>query len=415
MTDAGASGQTYPTWATGEPRAEVPRPARSVDRLAAIVRLAVEEDDSSGLVQAAAEELGRPLGLVGLAGEPLAHAPDGSSGRRALAVASAVARRIAMGPPPGWRVVTIGPADAGGGLLAVGAGRPGAAGGALLDPIVALLGEQLLRRGLRRDETEAFIRRLVSEPVGVQSARAEAAALGLALPDAYWPAVIGWDDGVPTPAELDGIGRAAQRRVHGSLAVALHGHLVLLYPPGACGSDVMGWMEQIVSVARATVPALAARAVAADQEVAVHELREQVARLARLCARRGSGPPVTRARQHALEDLLSESVAPAEARRFVDDLLGPLIAWDHQHHSDLIRVLEAALDHPRHDIAAQRCFMHRNTFRHRLGKARDLLGDDLTDPKTRLAVHVALKLRRATAVAERVVPAGRGHSADHGR
>ena len=195
--------------------------------------------------------------------------------------------------------------------------------------------------------------------------------------------MVGWDDGVPTPAELDGIGRAAQRRVHGSLAVALHGHMVLLYPPGACASDVMGWMEQVVSVARATVPALGARAVAADQEVAVHELREQVARLARLCARRGSGPPVTRARQHALEDLLSESVAPAEARRFVDDLLGPLIAWDHEHHSDLIRVLEAALDHPRHDVAAQRCFMHRNTFRHRLGKARDLLGDDLTDPKTR--------------------------------
>ena len=195
------------------------------------------------------------------------------------------------------------------------------------------------------DETEAFIRRLVSEPVGVQNARAEATALGLAQPDDYWPALVGWDDGVPTPAELDGIGRAAQRRVHGSLAVALHGHMVPPYPPGACASDVVGWMEQVVSVARATVPALAARAVAADQEVAVHELREQVARLARLCARRGSGPPVTRARQHALEDLLSESVAPAEARRFVDDLLGPLIAWDHQHHSDLLRVLEAALDH----------------------------------------------------------------------
>jgi len=302
-------------------------------------------------------------------------------------------------------VVTIGPADWRGGVLAVGAGRPGAAGGALLDPIVALLGEQLLRRGLRRDETEAFIRRLVSEPVRVQSARAEAAALGLALPEVYWPAVVGWDDGVPTPAELDGIGRAAQRRVPGSLAVALHGQIVLLHPPEACASDVTGWMEQVISVARAAVPALGARAVAADREVTLHELRQQVARLARLCARGGPGPPVTRARQHALEDLLSESVDPAEARRFVDELLGALIAWDHEHHSDLIRVLEAALDHPRHDVAAQRCFMHRNTFRHRLGKARELLGDDLTDPKTRLAVHVALKLRRTPAVAERIAPA----------
>src|SRR3954452_8225963 len=279
MTDAAVSGQTHPTWEPGrpgEPQGEAPRPARSVDRLAAIVRLAVEEDDSSTLMQAAAAELGRPLGLVGTAGEPLAHAPDSSSGRRALAVARAVARRSAMGPPPGWLVVTIGPADARGGLLAVGAGRPGTASGALLDPIVALLGEQLLRRGLRRDEGEAFTRRLVSEPVGVQSARDEAASLGLALPDAYWPAVVGWDDGVPTPAELDGIGRAAQRRAPGSLAVALHCHMVLLHPPGACASDVMGWIEQVVSVARATAPALGARAVAADREVALPELREQV-------------------------------------------------------------------------------------------------------------------------------------------
>src|SRR4051812_32898623 len=244
MTDAAVSCQTHSTWPLGrpgDPQSEVPRRARPVDRLAAIVRLAVEEDDSSRLVQAAAAELGRPLGLVGTAGEPLAHAPDSSSGRRALTVARAIGRRAAIGPPSGWRVVTIGPADARGGVLAVGAGRPGAASGALLDPIVALLGEQLLRRGLRRDEGEAFTRRLVSEPVGVQSARAEAAVLGLALRDAYWPAVVGWDDGVPTPAELNGIARAAQRRVAGSLAVALHGRMVLLHPPGACASDVMGW------------------------------------------------------------------------------------------------------------------------------------------------------------------------------
>src|SRR4051812_22091871 len=130
MTDAAVSRQTHPTWPhgrPGEPPAEVPRPARSVDRLAAIVRLAVAEDDSSGLVQAAAAELERPLGLVGVAGEPLAHAPDGSSGRRALAGARAVARRAVPGPPPGWRGVTIRPPDSRGAGPAGGAGRPGAA------------------------------------------------------------------------------------------------------------------------------------------------------------------------------------------------------------------------------------------------------------------------------------------------
>jgi DNA-binding PucR family transcriptional regulator len=52
---------------------------------------------------------------------------------------------------------------------------------------------------------------------------------------------------------------------------------------------------------------------------------------------------------------------------------------------------------PRHDVAAARCFMHRNTFRHRFRDATKILGDNLDDPDVRLAVHVALKLRRVLA------------------
>jgi hypothetical protein len=60
----------------------------------------------------------------------------------------------------------------------------------------------------------------------------------------------------------------------------------------------------------------------------------------------------------------------------------------------LLAVLEAALDYPRHEQAAHRCYMHRNTFRHRLQMATQVLGHDLEDPDVRLAMHVALKLRR---------------------
>jgi hypothetical protein len=402
MADAAVSCQALPARARGgrgDSQGELLRLARSVDPLAELVRLAVEDDDPRRLVEAAADELGRPLGLVGLAAEPLAHAPDDSGGRRALALAGAVARRAATSPPPGWRILAVAAGHSRHALLAVGAGPPDAPPTALLDPVVALLGDQLLRARLRRDQTAAFLRRLVSEPVlSVQRARAEAAATGLALSEAYWPAVVAWDGGAPSPAELDGVGRTARRLAPDSLAVSVQGRMVLLHP-GTRAADVLAWMEQVVEVARTTTPSLDARAVAADHGVALRDLREQVTRLARLCCHGGPALPVTRARQHALEGLLSGSVAPAEARRFVDDLLGALIAWDHDHRSDLVRVLEAALDHPRHDVAAQRCFMHRNTFRHRLQKARDLMGDDLTDPDTRLAVHVALKLRRVTATA----------------
>ncbi|HWT23131.1 MAG TPA: helix-turn-helix domain-containing protein, partial [Solirubrobacteraceae bacterium] len=117
-------------------------------------------------------------------------------------------------------------------------------------------------------------------------------------------------------------------------------------------------------------------------------------RLCRLGARAGSAAPVMPAGRLALDRLLWDNLAPADARGFVEDRLGPLMAWDREHGSDLLRVLEAALDFPRHDRAASRCFMHRNTFRHRLKQATDVLEADLEDPDVRLALHVALKLRR---------------------
>jgi sugar diacid utilization regulator len=180
---------------------------------------------------------------------------------------------------------------------------------------------------------------------------------------------------------------------------------VLLHPAGAGGGpDLIAFVERVIARARAVVPGLEAQAVADDEPAALDELSRHVVRLARLCSYGPRGPaaqPVSRARRYALEGLLRDSVAPAEARTFVDDLLGGLIAWDREHRSDLLRVLEAALDNPRHDVAARRCFMHRNTFRHRLNKALAILGDDLSDPDMRLAVHVALRLHRATAAATR--------------
>jgi sugar diacid utilization regulator len=145
------------------------------------------------------------------------------------------------------------------------------------------------------------------------------------------------------------------------------------------------------------VPAARAHAIAGQAPVALGDLSAHVRDLVRLCtlgARAGPATPVVLAARFALDRLLWDNVAPADARRFVEERLGALIAWDREHRTDLLRVLEAALDFPRLDHAASRCFMHRNTFRNRLKQATDLLGGDLEDPDLRLAIHVALKLRR---------------------
>src|SRR3954470_19971991 len=68
MADAAVSCQAPPTrphGGPGDPQGEVLRLARSVDRLGALVRLAVEDDDASRLGGGAARGLGRALGPGG--------------------------------------------------------------------------------------------------------------------------------------------------------------------------------------------------------------------------------------------------------------------------------------------------------------------------------------------------------------
>jgi hypothetical protein len=373
-----------------------------------LVRLAVEDDDPQELITAAAAELGWPLGLVAGGGEVLGHAPDDAAGRSALAIAGASAVRPAASVPPGWRVVRIAPGTSRVAVLAVGATPDGRDLGPFLDLVVALLGEQLVRATLRRGQAAAFLRRLISEPgLGPERACAEASEVGLVLSDAYWPAVLSWGAAAPAADVVERVDREARRLHPGGLTAAVSGHMVLLHPGHGGAADVTGWLEQVVTWSRDAAPSSHPQVVASEAPVALADLGAAVTRLRRLSGygpRAERGRPVVHARQYALERLLGEVLASAEARTFVDELLGRLIAWDREHRSDLLRVLESALDCPRHDQAARRCYMHRNTFRLRLRKALLVLGDDLEDPDIRLAVHVALRLRRMTASA----PGGRG-------
>jgi PucR C-terminal helix-turn-helix domain/GGDEF-like domain len=368
----------------------------AVRPLAWLVRLAVDSDDPAPLVVAAGSELGRPLGLVSAIGEPLGHAPDGISGRRALAVAGAAARATAV-PPAGWRIVPIAHARARLAVLAVADADDARDDerAQLLALIATLLREQLTRAALRRGQVAAFVRRLVTPPgLGAERARREAAAVGVAPAGAYRPAVLAWPSAARSAGLAERVDREARALARAALTATLDEHLVLLHP--STGDDPVAWFERLVGRVRALAQSSSAQAVAADRVVPLEALSGEVSRLLRLadfgpCAE--ASPPVVGAGRYALDRLLWDNLDGREARAFVEDRLGALVAWDREHGSDLLRVLEAALDHPRHDRAASRCFMHRNTFRHHLRQATDMLGEDIDDPDVRLAVHVALKLR----------------------
>lgn len=368
----------------------------------ALVHLAVDSEDSRRLLAAAGIELGQPLGLVGIGGEALGHAPDNEHGQRALAVAKAAATTGVVAPS-GWRVMPIGQLSSCFGFLAVATtGEEDAASWPLLELLATLLGEQLKRAALLRTQTTAFVQRLVSDAhMSGERARQEASALGLGLAEAYWPALLVWRRAPPQSDLVEAIEPGVRNLVSGSLTATLDNHIVLLHPSGEGTSNPFEWFEQAVRRMRAVAPSARAQAIAAEGAVELGELSAHVASLAYLGdfgPRAEHDQPVVSARQYALDSLLRENVATPDAQSFVRDRLGVLIAWDQQHHTDLLRVLEAALDLPRHDQAASRCFMHRNTFRHRLRQATQVLGDSLEDADVRLAVHVALKMRRALVV-----------------
>jgi sugar diacid utilization regulator len=82
----------------------------------------------------------------------------------------------------------------------------------------------------------------------------------------------------------------------------------------------------------------------------------------------------------------------ATVESFLRQWLGPLLDYDDQHHSQLVRTLFEYLEHGGHyDSAAAALVIHRSTLRYRLTRIREVAGLDLTDVDTRLNLQVATR------------------------
>ena len=376
--------------------------------VSALVRLAVDGDDPVRLIAAGQRAIGAPVGAVGPAGEPLGRAPENHEGDRALAIARAAATHRLVAPP-GWRIIPIARGPERRGLLAVGVrDRADERGAELGELLATLLSEQLRRSALLRARTDDLVWRMIRDPaLGADHARREAARLGLQLADAFWPAILTWRPNALRPSVAEAIDREVRGQAPGAITVMLAGRTVLLHPGDAQAADrALEWFTHVGRRARRLAPAARPQVIAGERLLDLAELSVGVAELDAVWHLRPTDDeaPVVPVRRYELDRLLARSAERAEADEFVQRQVGPLIAWDRQHHTDLLTVLEAGLDYPRHDAAAARCFMHRNTFRHRYRQATALLGCPLDDPDVRLAVHVALKLRRVLACQARQAP-----------
>ncbi|MFN0071702.1 MAG: helix-turn-helix domain-containing protein [Chloroflexota bacterium] len=99
--------------------------------------------------------------------------------------------------------------------------------------------------------------------------------------------------------------------------------------------------------------------------------------------------------QLGADRLLLELRSNQALKDFVSDVIGPLEEYDLQHRSELVATVAMFITcNGNHVRTAQELHLHRNSLLYRLDRAQKVLGRELDDSDTRLAVQLALKGRK---------------------
>ena len=97
--------------------------------------------------------------------------------------------------------------------------------------------------------------------------------------------------------------------------------------------------------------------------------------------------------------LTSMTENPDELQRFHDETVAPLVAYDEQYETPLVRTLEAFLEADGNVArTAQKLFTHRHTIRYRLERVRDLSGFDVASSDGRESLSIGLKAMRVLGI-----------------
>jgi hypothetical protein len=104
--------------------------------------------------------------------------------------------------------------------------------------------------------------------------------------------------------------------------------------------------------------------------------------------------------------LSTMSENPNELQRFYAETVEPLVAYDEQYETELVRTLETFLDADGNVAGtAQRLFTHRHTIYYRLERVRELSGLDVSSSDGREKLSLGLKAMRVLGIAHSAGPA----------
>ncbi len=184
----------------------------------------------------------------------------------------------------------------------------------------------------------------------------------------------------------------------GSLAWARGQEVVAVMPVAGCqrgsAADVVSragraWREALLGLGVETVTVSVGSVARAPAELAAsHVAAREALQIACATARN-----VVRHDELGLERLLL-SVPRSDLEGFVSRELRALLAYDRDADADLCLTLETYLGVGNGAEAARRLFIHYNTIKHRLARIAELTEADLGDPRTRLALALALAIRK---------------------
>jgi DNA-binding PucR family transcriptional regulator len=97
---------------------------------------------------------------------------------------------------------------------------------------------------------------------------------------------------------------------------------------------------------------------------------------------------------------------PQELQRFYAETVEPLVAYDEQYETELVRTLEAFLEADGNVAGtAQRLFTHRHTIYYRLERVRELSGHDVSSSDGREKLSLGLKSMRVLGISTASGPA----------
>lgn len=254
--------------------------------------------------------------------------------------------------------------------------------------------EEVLAGGLEAEEAERIAR--------------QAERLGHRLPQRAWVVVLEADDDKTEAAlaargqqdRLDGaLSGLVRSRLPGALTLVRSASAVFLVP-----DELAANLPAVEKLGAQVLAAAAPVMKPGSASVGIGNLANGVGELARshvearqalrLTRRAGSRARVASYRSLGAFRLLLEVQSPEALRRFVNELLGPLLQYAQSRDTPLLETLEA-LSAARwiRRAAARQLGIHINSMTYRVERIQSLTGLQLDDPETRVAISIALRAR----------------------